>query len=200
MQRSVALRDRAKFGALLTQVLHTIKREHRLPDRRNVRTWGQLMLAILVQRSTRLIRLGRVVAPQRRTRTAKAAAMALTSFLTTSRFPMRPLALRVLEQALRQLAPEHLITYRGKVLLVIDPTEYAKRSRGHGTKNRQMQYIGRVRQTTQRRRKRKGRGAKEATASVRTTYGYFDIWAGIALRGRRHPLRGYPAAGSGLVQ
>src|SRR2546421_6971243 len=101
MSSSVALRDRATLGALLTHVVHTITREHRLPDRRNVRTWRQLILAILVQRSTRLIRLGQVVARQRRTRTAKSAAMALTAFLTTSRFPMRPVALRVLEQCLR---------------------------------------------------------------------------------------------------
>lgn len=189
MHSTVALRERACVSALLTQVLHTIKREHRLPDRRNMRTWRQLLLAILVQRSTRLIRLGQVVMSQRRTRTAKAAAMALTSFLTTSHFPMRPVALHVLEQLLRRLAPQHLVTYRGKVLLVIDPTEYAKRSRGRGKKNRQMQYIGRVRHTTQRRRKRKGkgRGGKEAAspAPVRTTYGYVDIWTGIVLRGKR---------------
>jgi hypothetical protein len=57
------------------------------------------------------------------------------------------------------------------VLLVIDGTEYAKRSRGQGKCNRHMQHLGRVRNA---KGKRSG-----------TTFGYVDIWAGLVLKGKR---------------
>ncbi len=54
-------------------------------------------------------------------------------------------------------------------MLVIDPTEYPKRSRGSGKRGRGMHYIGRV-------RKKRGSG---------TTRGYTDVWAGLVLAGKR---------------
>jgi hypothetical protein len=39
------------------------------------------------------------------------------------------------------------VTYQGKVLLVLDPTEYEKRSREQGKRGHQMEHIGRVRRS-----------------------------------------------------
>jgi hypothetical protein len=75
----------------------------------------------------------------------------------------------MLEEAVRQIEATRLLTYRGKVVVVIDPTEYPKRSRGRGKCGRQMEDIGRV-------RKANGKG---------TTYGYVDIWAGLVLKGKQ---------------
>jgi hypothetical protein len=69
-----------------------------------------MILGVLVARSTRLVALGRVVAPQRRVGSVKAAAMALTYFLQTARVPVPALSTRLLEAAVRQLNPEHLVT------------------------------------------------------------------------------------------
>jgi hypothetical protein len=151
-------------------------------DRRNRRTWRQLVLAVLVARSTRLLALGRVIAPQRRVHSVKAAALALTSFLQTAQVAIPALSQlqtaqgaipalsqERLEAAVRQVDAKRLVTYRGKVPVVIDPTEYPKRSRGRGKCRRQMQDIGRV-------RKASGSG---------TTYGYVDIWAGLVLKGKQ---------------
>ncbi len=94
MQINVALRGRTRLAALLRDLEqeadHKDKDKDRGPrcDRRNRRTWRQLILGVLVARSTRLVGLGRVVAPQRRVGSVKAAAMALTYFLQTARVPL----------------------------------------------------------------------------------------------------------------
>jgi DDE family transposase len=175
MDVSAALKGRTRLAALLHQLEHEgvargkeVAELARALDRRNRRTWRQLVLAVLVARSTRLLALGRVIAPQRRVRSVKAAAMALTYFLQTAQVAVPALSQGLLEAAVRQVDPKRLVTYRGKVLVVIDPTEYPKRSRGRGKCGRQMQYIGRV-------RKANGRGKG-------TTYGYVDIWAGLVLK------------------
>lgn len=170
MHVSVALVGRTRLAALLHQLDQEAlaKDKERRPalDRRNRRTWRQLVLGVLVARSTRLLAVGRAIAAQRRVGSAKAAAMALTYFLQTARVELPALSQAVLEEAVRQVDPQRLVTYRGKVLVVIDPTEYPKRSRGRGKCGRQMQHIGRV-------RKANGTG---------TTYGYVDIWAGLVLK------------------
>jgi Transposase DDE domain len=168
MKVSAALKGRTRLATLLHQLEHGSEEGATGPalDRRNRRTWRQLVLAVLVARSTRLLALGRVIAPQRRVHSVKAAAMALTYFLQTARVAVPALSQGMLEEAVRQVDPKRLVTYRGKVLVVIDPTEYPKRSRGQGKCGRQMQHIGRV-------RKANGRG---------TTYGYIDIWAGLVLK------------------
>jgi hypothetical protein len=79
-------------------------------DRWNRQTWRQLILAVLVARSTRLVALGRVMAPQRRVRSVKAAAMAVTYFSQTARVPGPTLSTGLLEAAVRQLDSEHLVT------------------------------------------------------------------------------------------
>src|SRR5438067_4670341 len=121
MQITVALRGRTRLAALLQQLEQEAgqREQGQRCDRRNRRTWRQLILAVLVARSTRLVALGRVVAAQRRVRSVTAAAMALTYFLQTARVPVPALSTGLLEAAVGHLDPEHLVTYRGKVLLVL---------------------------------------------------------------------------------
>ena len=65
--------------------------------------------------------------------------MALTYFLQRARVPVPALSTSLLEAAVHQLDPERLVTYQGKVLLVLDPTEYEKRSRERGKRGHQME-------------------------------------------------------------
>ena len=71
MQRPVALRERGRFALLLTTIVHQARQQSAWfdPDRRHLRTWRQLVLAVLVQRRTRLLDLARILLPQRRART-----------------------------------------------------------------------------------------------------------------------------------
>jgi hypothetical protein len=200
MHASVALRARAKLALLLNSLLHAACQgnDQEQIDPRNLRTFRQLLLALLAKRSTRLLMLAQAILPQRRATSVKAVAMGLGYFLAKAKLPIRPFATALLEAALRRLALERLAWYRGKVLLVIDPTDYAKRSRGRGKRGRQMQYIGRVRKSKAKATsKRKGKCAKVPTlraangkaskgaAEVATTFGYVDVWAGLVLRAKQ---------------
>jgi hypothetical protein len=176
----------------LEQAVEQRKEEGRRLDRRNRRTWHQLVLGVVVQRSTRLLALGRFVALQRRAGSVKAAAQGLAYFLRDAAFPCAGVSMGLLEEAVRQLDPTRLVTYEGQVLLVLDPTEYAKRSRGVGKCGRQMQYIGRVRAPkatdTKKNRKKTTRSTSrrpDPQKRVATTYGYVDIWAGLVLKGKQ---------------
>src|SRR5690242_19088717 len=73
---SVTLRWRAHFAARLHRLRHAAVpcKDGPRMDRRNQRTWRQVLMGVLVQRSTRLLALGRFVAPQRRANSVKAAA------------------------------------------------------------------------------------------------------------------------------
>lgn len=160
MKKSVALRGRVKLATLLNSLLHRSAqgREGKEPDPRNLKTWRQFLLGVIAQRSTRLMAVGQAVAPWRRVGSVKSAAMALGYFLAQARFPLRSFATRLLETAVLMLGSDRLESYRGKVLLVIDPTEYAKRSRGKGKRGRGMQHIGRVRKAQARAKSRGRRG------------------------------------------
>lgn len=195
MRISVALRARTKLAELLNNLLHRSAQgsDEKGIDPRNLKTWRQFVLGVIAKRSTRLMRVAQAVAAWRRVGSVKSAAMALGYFLEKAVFPMRPFATRLLEMAVRQLGTGQLESYRGKVLLVIDPTEYAKRSRGKGKRGRCMQYIGRVRKTQVKARS-KGKNKKGATSKekgagqpkkVVTTFGYVDIWAGLVLVGKQ---------------
>ena len=197
MQITVALRGRTRLAALLRdseQEADHKDRGHRC-DRRNRRTWRQLVLGVLVKRSTRLLALGQIVAPQRRARSVKAAAQGLAYFLRNAAFPSACVSMGLLEEAVRQVDPARLVTYKGKVLLVLDPTEYEKRSRERGKCGRQMEHIGRVRRSkTTPKKKRapgaaqkrgRGAGAQQKDQRVATTSGYVDIWAGLVLKGKQ---------------
>lgn len=183
MVKSVALRGRAKLAALPSSLSHRSApgSERKEPDPRNVMTWRQFLLGVIVQRSTRLMTVAQAVAPWRKVGSVKSAAMALGYFLEKARFPMRSYATRLVETAVLTLGSGQLESYRGKVLLVIDPTEYAKRSRGRGKRRRWMQHIGRVRKTQTKAKKIR----KEAGS-------YREERHGPAPEGRHHlRLRGH---------
>jgi Transposase DDE domain len=198
--RSVALRERGRLAALFFTVVHQARRQRgwREPDRRTLRTWRQFVLGLVVARSTRLVAVGQALLGQRAARSVKAVAMALGYFLSVAKFLAAPVSTQVLEAAVRQLDPAHLATYRGKVVLALDPTDYPKRSRGgggRGERGRHMQHVGRVRKPTKgggRRRGRRRRPAGERPtttpvskgAPVATTSGYVDVWAGLVLTGK----------------
>lgn len=206
MVKSVALRGRAKLATLLNNLMHRASQrsDKKEPDPRNVRTWRQFVLGVIAKRSTRLVAVGQAVAPWRKVGSVKSAAMALGCFLEEAAFPMRSFATNLVEAAVLTLGPGQLESYRGKVLLVIDPTEYAKRSRGRGEQGRGMQHIGRVRKTGAKARKKGGKkgaaGGKgtERSQKVVTSFGYVDIWAGAHGRLARIPGAGHDVAGGEL--
>ncbi len=217
MQRSVTLGGRRRVAALLSRLEQKVGQREDSPrlDRRNRRTWRQMVWGVLVGRSTRLLALARVVAPQRRATSVKATAQGLSYFLAEAQASIAPLSTALLEEAVREIDPERVVCYKGKALVALDPTEYEKRSRGTGKGGRQMEHIGRVRRsktTKSPKGKSKGRGKgankkREPAASaarprskgrtaqadtaetppkgVATTYGYVDIWAGLVLKGKQ---------------
>jgi hypothetical protein len=193
MRKTVALRERGRLAALVSTVVHQARWQAgwREPDRRTGRTWRQLLLGVVVARSTRLVMVAQAVLGQRAAQTGKAVAMALGYFLSVAKFPAQAVSTQVLEAAMRQLDPAQVATYRGKAVLALDPTEYPKRSRGRSKRGRQMEHIGRVRKpaqggTAKRRRPRGGAAATAATtAKVATTTGYVDVWAGLVLTGQQ---------------
>ena len=192
--RTVApqLRERGRLAALLSTVLDQARRQDgwQEPDRRTTRTWRQFVLGIVVARSTRLVAVGQAVLGQRLAQSVKAVAMALGYFLRTSTFPAPAVSTQVLEALVRQLDPAQVATYRGKVVVALDPTEYPKRSRGRGTRGRHMEHVGRVRKPAKggtggaRRRQRRAPRAQAGAprAAVATTSGYVDVWAGLVLK------------------
>mgnify|MGYP005848638923 CR=1 FL=1 len=128
MNKPMALRGRAKLATLLNSLLHRSaqgREGKKEPDPRNLKTWRQFLLGVIAKRSTRLMAVGQAVAPWRRVGSVKSAAMALGYFLEKARFPMRSFPTRLLETAVLMLGSDRLESYRGKVVLVIDPTEYA---------------------------------------------------------------------------
>ena len=173
MQRSVALRERGQLAVLLHRILHQARQSKQWsePDQRNLRTWRQFVLAVLVARTTRLLGLAHALLPQRQAETVKTLAAGLSYFLTKSTCPLATLTPTLLEATLREIDPADITRFRGKALLVLDPTEYPKRSRGNGKRQRHMQHIGRVRNA-------KGKASG-------TTAGYVDVWAGLVLKGKR---------------
>jgi len=192
MQRTVALRERGRFAALLNSILRAARRRATWsePDARNLRTWRQLMLGVLVRRTTRLLSLAQAVLPERQARCVKNAALGLGYCLARAEFPTASVSRRLLLAVVQALPAGRLVSYRGKVLLVLDPTDYPKRSRGRGTRGRQMQPIGRVRRKAHGQPKPKPR-ARAAPGRARpaprpaTTFGYVDVWAGLVLRGKQ---------------
>jgi hypothetical protein len=199
MQRhqTVALRERGRLAALVSTVVHQARRQPgwREPDRRTLRTWRQFVLGIVVARSTRLVTVGQVLLGQRAAQSVKAVAMALGYFLRRSTFPAGVVSPQVLEAAIRRLDPAQVATYRGKAVVALDPTDYPKRSRGRSKRGRHMEHVGRVRKPAAGatgRRRRRGQparrppaGAAAKGATVATTSGYVDVWAGLVLHGKQ---------------
>ncbi len=197
-QTTVALRERGRLAALFHQLWHAASQQPgwREPDRRNTRSWQALLLAVLVARTTRLVALGQVVLAggTRAAHSTKAVAVGLGRWLAHAHFTAGPVTTRLLAASVRHLDLARLATYRGKVVVAIDPTEYAKRSRGRGTRGRPMQHVGRVRKpakTRQRSKQRRGRPSTKrpprgkGSPPVETTSGYVDVWAGLVLKGKQ---------------
>jgi len=173
MLRSMALRQRHALTTLLAQMVHAARQHDAWcePDRRNLHTWRQLLFAVSVQRSTCLLTLAQALVGRRRAGTGTSLALGLSyDVLTRAQGDVATLSPCLRQAALAHLAPTQVARYGGKALLVIDPTDYPKRSRGTGTRNRHMQHIGRVRTTTH---------------TTHTTYGYVAIGAGVVLNGKR---------------
>ena len=191
----VALRERGRFATLLNSLLHGAARwgAGPRPDPRNLRTWRQFVLGVLVQRSARLITVAQATVEGRRAQSVRTAAAALGYLLSEAQWALRPFSTRLVLAAVAQLEPTRFVTYRGHLLLVLDPTEYPKRSRGCGKRGRQMQHAGRVRKAAQGQPKaskqkapsRKTTGGQPAKRTVATTFGYVDIWAGLVLKGQQ---------------
>jgi len=173
MRPTVAVGQRTRLAELLSTLVGAARAHPAWaePDRRSLGVLRRVVLAVLVARSTRLLALARPLLDERRARTARAVAIGLTSFLRDARVALPDLGAALAEAAVAQVPPAQLAAYRGRALLVIDPTEYPKRSRGAGTRGRGMEHIGRVRK----------RGKKQNG----TTFGYVDVWAGLVLKGKR---------------
>jgi hypothetical protein len=186
MNTSVALRERGRLATLVNSLLHRAAQQPgwRGLDPRLLRTWRQFVWGIWTTRSTRLVTVAQAVAPWRQVGSVKAAAMALGYLLKDAQWAQRSFSSRLLLAAAEQLDPARLATHRGQALLVIDPTEYPKRSRGQGKRGRQMQHIGRVRRPA-RGQPRRGRKSAGAPARAATTTGYVDVWAGLVLKGKQ---------------
>lgn len=172
MVRFMALRQRAQLTTLLAQIVHDARQVDawREPDRRNLQTWRQVLFAVMVHRTTRLLTLAQALVGRRRASTVKSLALGLGYVLARAQCDVATLSPCLLQAALAHVAPTHCARYGGKAVLVIDTTDYPKRSRGTGKRDHHMQHIGRVRKTTH---------TKE------TTYGYADSWAGVVLKGNR---------------
>ncbi|MBI3971092.1 MAG: hypothetical protein HY332_07355 [Chloroflexi bacterium] len=131
---TVALRERGRWAPLVQRVRHQARRQPGWvePDRRTTRTWRQLVLGVLVAHATRRVTVSQVLLGQRAATSVKALALGLASCLTVADFPAATLRPPGLAAARRQLDPAQVATYRGQASLVLDPTEYATRSRGRG--------------------------------------------------------------------
>lgn len=186
MARTVALLERGKLATLLQQLLQEVRQQLQACriDRRSLRTWQQLVLGVWVKRTSRMLGLAQVVLRQRRAKTVKVVATQLGAWLAKAKFPLEQVSGVVLEAILRRLPPEVLVTYRGRALLAIDPTDYRKRSRGRGKRGQQMEYVGQVRKTKSRRKARR-KAAREAHEPLSVMRGYTDVWAGLVLKGKQ---------------
>jgi len=170
MKDSVALKNRKLLVQLFNLVYHKVEQmtshpqeKKRKIDSRLYKVFRQSLWALLFKPSLRLKDLSRIV--KRRAKSVKTASARLSYFLNQSPFPMREVGRSWVRESLRLLPPEALRWYQGKVIAILDPTAYIKRSR-RGKKGREMQYVSWVLDS---RTKKKGKG-------------YLDIWAGLALK------------------
>jgi hypothetical protein len=122
-----------------------------------------LILAVLVTRSVVLKVLARAGSGRVKTRLNR-----LSQLLSLERFDVERAHKRFVASALGRLSGRDLLLYLGKVVLVVDITEYAKpRSRG---KKRPMPHAGQVRLNN------------IPGDDNRLAAGYQEVWAGLLLR------------------
>lgn len=169
MQGTAALKQREGLFTLLQESWAEMLRVSnlRVGDQRSARTWKQLVLGVLLKRSTRLVTIAQALLPWRKSHTVDALGVSIGRFLASTPFPSRAVSRAWLAEGGRGLVGQ-MERYRGLALLVVDGTEYAKRSRVK--RARHMQYVGRVRDP---------RGKQKSVP------GYVDIWAGVVLRGKQ---------------
>src|SRR5207247_8759840 len=107
--------ERGRLAALLNRVLQAARRRAhwREPDARNLRTWRQLLLGVVVTRSTRLLRLGQAVLPERQASRVKTAALGLGYFLARAEFPIGGCSRRLLLAVGAALPAGRLVPYPG---------------------------------------------------------------------------------------
>jgi hypothetical protein len=91
MQGTATLKRRKELLALLreswTEML-SVSSLH-VPERRSVRTWKQMVVGVLLKRSTRLVALAQALLPWRQSHTVDALGVSLGCFLAGTRFPAR---------------------------------------------------------------------------------------------------------------
>lgn len=172
--RRAALHKRGLVTHTLCSLMRQAVPKYRPMDARTVRRMNWLLLAIIVAGSVRLNLLVQAL-PYGRANSVKTAETALSSFLAEVDYPASLLFARFRDQVLAQLPVRSCLTYRGKKIIIVDPTPYPKRSR-RGKKKRQMQFIGRVKVFL-----------KDKLGRQRDTTcpGYLDIWAGLLLQRRQ---------------
>ncbi|MBI4491175.1 MAG: hypothetical protein HY690_00055 [Chloroflexi bacterium] len=187
MQAAVARAERQQMTTLLPQVVQSARQPAgwREPERRTLRTWEQLVQAVVLRRSTRLLHLGQVLVGMRRAKNVKTTAIGVGDFLKRAHRELRPLSTRVIEALVQRLSAERWATSQGKVLVVLDPTDSPKRSRGSGKRGRGMAPLGKVRKAHRNRaRQRQGQAGKRTRPRVETTRGSVDVVAGLVLKGK----------------
>jgi len=142
-------------------------------DPRIVRRMEWLVLAILLAGTVRLNVLVQTL-PYGTAGSVKTAETALSVFLAEAHYSAHILFARFRDEVLCSLPGEALLRHQGKAIVIVDATDYAKRSR-KGKQGKQMQYTQKVRAS-----KRKPNRYTKPPLSP----GYVDIWGGVLLRGQ----------------
>ena len=172
--RRAAIHRRVFVTNLLSDLVQqATQRSSRIDDGRVVRRLNWLVMAIVLAGTVRLNGLVQTV-PYGQANSVKTAETSLSLFLVETEYPASMLFARFRDQVLVRLPTRAMKTYRGKPIVIVDPTDYAKRSR-RGKKGRQMQYTTKVRLS----KRKKGQPARTLLSP-----GYVDIWAGVLLSGR----------------
>ncbi len=165
--RQAALHERGVLIKLLLGLTRpAIGRCDREIDPRTVKKLNLMILAAIVAGSLRLNLMAQAV-PFGRAASVKNTENSLSWFLDKAQYPASIVFSRVRDQALAFIPSKTFHTYRGKKIVIVDPTPYCKRSR-KGKKEREMEFIGKVKDMK----------------SGKVRPGYLDIWAGVLLKGQ----------------
>ncbi len=137
------------------------------PDRRTQETLRELTYAVIVQGTTRLNQLAKFLFPWHAAKTVHNVETALSTSLQKAKYAEAELLHAYACAAYDALPRQAFQTYRGKQILVFDPTTYEKRTRP-GKKGRSMEYPSKLKDVQY----------------DRYPQGYVDVWAGSLLKGR----------------
>ncbi|MGB8644383.1 MAG: transposase [Anaerolineae bacterium] len=137
------------------------------PDRRTQETLRELTYAVIVKGTTRLNQLAKFLFPWHKAKTAHNVETALSTSLQKAKYEEAELFHAYAGAAYDALPRQVFQTYRGKQIIVFDPTTYEKRTRP-GKKGRSMEYPSKLKDVQY----------------DRYPQGYVDVWAGSLLKGR----------------